>query len=88
MRARLTRQAQRDFDDAIKWFGTERPWLVDQLRGELKNVFELLLKNPEGVVVKPFSYVVAYFISGDVIVVASISHSSRDWISRLTDQEF
>jgi plasmid stabilization system protein ParE len=105
MRARLTRQAQRDFDDAVAWFARERSWLADQFLAELKDVFERLLADPETgplvefpipttnrqwrrIVVKPFSYVVAYFVSGDVIVIASITHSSRDWISRLTDREF
>lgn len=104
MRARFTKQAQRDFDEAVDWFEKERPWLADQFLEALKKVLERLVQNPEScplvefdvphanrqwrrVVVKPFSYVVAYFVSGDAIVVASIAHSSRDWISRLTDNE-
>lgn len=40
------------------------------------------------VVLKRFSYIVVYFISGDAVVVVSISHTSRDWTSRLmTDKE-
>lgn len=47
MKLRLTRQAHRDFDDAVDWFSVERPWLAERFLGAIEQAFRQIQQAPE-----------------------------------------
>src|SRR3954469_473919 len=104
MKLRLTKAAQRDFDQAVDWFATERPGLAEDFLDDLENAFKQIQQAPDQfpkvevsvanstrqwrrVILRRFSYIVVYFVTGDAPVICKISHTSRDWTSQLTDRE-
>jgi toxin ParE1/3/4 len=104
MKLRLTKPAQRDFDDAVDWFATQRPGLAEDFLDDLETVFKQVQQAPDQfpkvevsianssrqwrrIILRRFSYIVAYFVAGDAVVVCKICHTSRDWTSQLTDRE-
>ena len=104
MKLRLTKPAKRDFDQAVEWFTTERPWLMEDFLDDLENAFKEIQQAPEQfprvevsvrnsarqwrrVVLRRFSYIVVYFITGDTVAICKISHTSRDWTLQLTDKD-
>lgn len=104
MKLRLTKRALWEFDQAVDWFRTKRPWLVNQFLQDVREAFEQIRRGPEKLprvevkvgntkrewrrrLLKRFSYIIVFFISGDTVVVCTVSHTSRDWTSELTDRE-
>jgi plasmid stabilization system protein ParE len=104
MSLRLTRRAQREFDQAVDWFRIKRPWLANRFLDDVHEAFEQILRTPEKLprvevkvgntkrewrrrLLKRFSYIIVFFISGDTVVVCTFSHTNRDWTSELTDKE-
>src|SRR5438105_5744379 len=100
MRLRLTKPAQREFDQAVEWFKTNRPWLGERFLDDLQRTFDQLAADPlrfprveidvadssrqwRRAILKRFSYIVAYFIDGETVVICTIRHTSRDWTSQL-----
>jgi plasmid stabilization system protein ParE len=47
MKLRLTKPAQRDFDHAVQWFRTERPWLAEDFLDDLASAFKQIHQAPE-----------------------------------------
>ena len=47
MKLRLTKPAQRDFDQALDWFTTERPWLAEDFLDDLENAFKQIQQSPD-----------------------------------------
>lgn len=47
MRLRLTKPAQGNFDHAVDWFKTNRPWLVNQFLDDVREAFEQIVRTPE-----------------------------------------
>ncbi|HEY2414347.1 MAG TPA: type II toxin-antitoxin system RelE/ParE family toxin [Pirellulaceae bacterium] len=104
MKLRLTKRALREFDQAVDWFRTKRPWLVDRFLDDIRAAFDQISRTPQKLprvevkvgntkrewrrrLLKRFSYIVVFFISNDTVVVCTVSHTSRDWTSQLTDRE-
>src|SRR5438046_2700990 len=104
MKLRLTKPAQRDFDDAVDWFTTERPWLAEDFLDDLETAFKQIQHAPDQflrvevsvantnrqwrrIILRRFSYIIAYFTSADAVIVCKICHTSRDWTLQLTDRE-
>ncbi len=89
MKLRLTKPAQQDFDEAVRWFTTERPWLMEDFCDDLERVFTEIQQAPyqfarvevfvhnskrqwRRVMLRRFSFIVVYFVSGDTVVVGKI----------------
>ena len=47
MKLRLTKPAQRDFDQAVDWFTTQRPWLAEDFLDDLGNAFKQIQHAPD-----------------------------------------
>ena len=47
MKLRLTKPAQHDFDQAVDWFRTERPWLAEDFLDGLANAFQQIQHGPD-----------------------------------------
>jgi plasmid stabilization system protein ParE len=85
----LRRVAEREFDDAIAWYGGQREALGREFRAAIEQYFQRIADNPElfpkvrgevrrAVVLRRFSYVIHFLIEKDRVVIMSVFHTSRE----------
>ncbi len=76
----LRRLAEREYDDAIGWYESEREGLGQEFRATIEKCFQRIVENPElfpkvrgeirrAVVLRPFSYVIHFLIEKECIVI-------------------
>jgi plasmid stabilization system protein ParE len=85
----LRRVAEREFDDAIGWYESQRKGLGKEFRAEIERHFRRIAENPEAfprikgevrraVVLHRFPFVIHFLIEPERIVILSVFHTSRD----------
>ena len=80
--------AEREFDDAVAWYESEREGLGREFRVAIEEYFQRIADNPERfpeirgevrrAVVRRFPFVVHFLSEKKRIVILSIFHTSRD----------
>ena len=85
----LRRVAEKEFDDSIGWYESEREGLGQEFRLAIEEYFQRIADNPErfpkirgevrrAVVLRRFPFVIHFLIETERIVVLSVFHTSRE----------
>jgi plasmid stabilization system protein ParE len=85
----LRRVAEKEFDDSIAWYGSERKGLGQEFRATIEEYFQRIADNPERfpkvrgevrrvVVLRRFPFVIHFLIESERIVILSVFHTSRE----------
>ncbi len=85
----LRRVAEKEFDDSIGWYESEREGLGQEFRVAIEEYFQRIADNPErfpkvrgevrrAVVLRRFPFVIHFLIETERIVVLSVFHTSRE----------
>ena len=84
----LRRVAEKEFDDSIAWYESEREGLGQKFRATIEQYFQRIADNPEWfpevrgevrrAVVRRFPFVIHFLIEKERIVILSVFHTSRD----------
>ncbi|MGD9728812.1 MAG: type II toxin-antitoxin system RelE/ParE family toxin [Nitrospiraceae bacterium] len=93
---RVRARARRDIQDAASWYASQQPELGGEFLDEVRDSFGRISENPKSfpemhrqtrrALVARFPFCVFYRITGNVITVVAVMHSSRDpnnWKSRI-----
>ena len=85
--------AERDLDEAGKWYDKQRPGLGDEFLVSIAEAFTRLEQDPQGyrvlyrdfrrILVERFPYRIFYQIKGNNVIVLRILHHARDYASQL-----
>ena len=85
--------AERDLDEARKWYNGQRPALGDEFLVSIAEAFTRLEQDPERyrvlyrdfrrVLVERFPYRIFYQIKGDNVIVMRVLHHAREYTSQL-----
>ena len=84
----LRRVAEKEFDDSIAYYETEREGLGQEFRAIIEQYFQCIADNPEwfpkirgevrrAVVLRRFPFVIHFLIEAERIVILSVFHTSR-----------
>ncbi|HEY4953165.1 MAG TPA: type II toxin-antitoxin system RelE/ParE family toxin [Verrucomicrobiae bacterium] len=85
----LRRVAEKEFDDSIAYYETERKSLGQEFRTSIEQHFQRITDNPEwfpkirgevrrAVVLRRFPFVIHFLIEAERIVILSVFHTSRE----------
>jgi len=85
----LRRVAEKEFDDSIAWYESQRAGLGHEFRGVIEQHFQRIADNPEwfpkvrgevrrAVILRRFPFVIHFLIETRRIVILSVFHTSRD----------
>jgi toxin ParE1/3/4 len=85
----LRRVAEKEFDDSIAWYESQRQGLGREFRAAIEQYFERIADNPErlpkvrgevrrAVVLRRFPFVIHFLIEKERIVILSVFHTSRE----------
>jgi plasmid stabilization system protein ParE len=85
----LRRAAEKEFDDSIGWYESEREGLGQEFRTAIEEYFQRIAENPEqfpkvrgevrrAVVLRRFPFVIHFLIETERIVILSVFHTSRE----------
>ena len=84
----LRRVAEKEFEDSIAWYESEREGLGQEFRTAIEEYFQRIADNPEWfpevrcevrrAVVRRFPFVIHFLIEKERIVVLSVFHTSRE----------
>ncbi|MGI8967434.1 MAG: type II toxin-antitoxin system RelE/ParE family toxin [Limisphaerales bacterium] len=85
----LRRVAEKEFDDSIAWYESEREGLGQEFRAIIEEYFQRIMDNPErfpkirgevrrAVVLRRFPFVIHFLNEADRIVILSVFHASRE----------
>ena len=99
MRIELLQEAEEEFLGAVEWYESRAPGLGKRFRDEVGRVVARIAEDPllwrerpggyRKVNLPVFPYYVAYFIRGEVILVAAVAHGHRlpgYWKSRTSSR--
>jgi plasmid stabilization system protein ParE len=85
--------AEKDLDEAGKWYDEQRPGLRDEFLVSIAEAFTRLEEDPQRfrvlyrnyrrIVVERFPYRIFYQIKGDNVIVMRVLHHARDYTSQL-----
>lgn len=85
--------AEKDLDEAGKWYDEQRPGLRDEFLVSIAEAFTRLEQDPERfrvlyrdfrrILVERFPYRIFYQIKGDNVIVMRVLHHARDYASLL-----
>lgn len=85
--------AEKDLDEAGKWYDEQRPGLRDEFLVSIAEAFtrleedagrfRVLYKNFRRILVERFPYRIFYQIKGDNVIVMRVLHHARDYTSQL-----
>ena len=83
-------QAEKEYEAAYSWYGLQKPGLEDRFGLAIDETLQKIAANPQyfgyikkpfrEAVVKVFPYVIVFTIKakGDIVVISSIFHTSRN----------
>ena len=85
----LRRVAEKEFDDSIAWYESQREGLGREFRAAIEQYFERIADNSErfpkirgevrrAVVLRRFPFVIHFLIEPERIVILSVFHTSRE----------
>ena len=85
----LRRVAEKEFDNSIAWYESQREGLGREFRAAIEQYFERIAGNPErfpkirgevrrAVVLRRFPFVIHFLIEPERIVILSVFHTSRE----------
>jgi plasmid stabilization system protein ParE len=85
----LRRVAEKEFDDSIAWYESQRAGLGREFRAAIEQYFQRIADNPErfpkirgevrrAVVLRRFPFVIHFLIESGRIVILSVFHTSRE----------
>jgi plasmid stabilization system protein ParE len=85
----LRRIAEKEFDDSIAYYESEREGLSHEFRAIIEQYFQRIADNPEwfpkirgevrrAVVLRHFPFVIHFLIEAERIVILSVFHTSRE----------
>ena len=85
----LRRVAEKEFDDSIAWYESQREGLGHEFRAAIEQYFQRIADKPErfpevrgevrrAVVLRRFPFVIHFLIEPGRIVILSVFHTSRD----------
>ncbi len=85
----LRRVAEREFDDSIAWYESQRKGLGQEFRAVIEQYFQRISDNPEwfpkvrgevrrAVILRRFPFVIHFLIEPGRIVILSVFHTSRE----------
>jgi hypothetical protein len=96
MRARFIKTAEREVDEAVAYFDTQRDGLGDRFEQDLQNTVAFVTTRPlSGKVIservrkfglRTFRYNIIYMIDADEIIIVAVAHHRRRpgyWLNRL-----
>ena len=85
--------AEKDLDEAGKWYDEQRPGLRDEFLVSIAEAFtrleqdpgrfRVLYKDVRRILVERFPYRIFYQIKGDNVIVMRVLHHARDYTSQL-----
>jgi plasmid stabilization system protein ParE len=84
----LRRVAEKEFDDSIAWYESQREGWGQEFRATIEDYFQQIADHPEWftkvrgevrrAVIRRFPFVIHFLIEPERIVVLSVFHTSRD----------
>jgi plasmid stabilization system protein ParE len=84
----LRRVAEKEFDDSIAYYESEREGLGQEFRATVEEYFQRIADNPEWfpevrgevrrAVVRRFPFVIHFLVEKERIVILSVFHTSRE----------
>jgi plasmid stabilization system protein ParE len=85
----LRRVAEKEYDDSIAWYESERKGLGQEFRATIEQHFQRIADNPKrfpkvrgevrrAVVLRRFPFVIHFLIEKERIVILSVFHTSRE----------
>jgi plasmid stabilization system protein ParE len=96
MKLEFLPEARSEFLEAVGYYEEKQPGLGERFRREIAEVCSTILEHPllwrernggfRRVNCPVFPYYIAYFIRGNIAVIAAVAHASRhpdDWKERL-----
>jgi plasmid stabilization system protein ParE len=79
----LRRVAEKEFDDSIAYYESQREGLGQEFRATIEQYFQRIADNPEWFPkvrgeVRRFPFVIHFLIEAERIVILSVFHTSRE----------